>query len=389
MQDWIVVGAGITGATLAYELAKQGFSTLLIDQSAQPQWATRFSYGGIAYWSGTTEVMMQLCAEGIDIHRTLSAELDADTQFREVDLLLTISAQREPATIAANYAQFAIPPKLLTVEAACELEPLLNPAAISGALTVKHGHIETEITTQAYCRAFQRLGGELEIAQVRQLQRNATGNVTGVVTDDATLYAKNVAVCTGGMTRHFLKEAGISVKQYFTHAELIETPPIDLRLNTLVMPADANRFALEATATRPEVEALWDAPGQEPAPAILDAGAVQFLDGTIRIGQVSRTLTDVNAAIDATQSEADLRQAIRQVLPALGDVPGRWHRCLIAFSGDRLPLIGSIPGIEGLYLFSGFSNPLAIVPPLARRFARQATGHSDPLLAAMSPSRFF
>ena len=139
--DWIVVGAGITGAALAYELAKQGFSTLLLEQHNPLTGATRYSYGGIAYWSGTTALTRQLCAEGIERHRILSAELEADTQFRELDLLLTIAAHSDPQALVQQYASFAIPPHLLSVAEACGLEPLLNPTAIAGALTVRHGHI--------------------------------------------------------------------------------------------------------------------------------------------------------------------------------------------------------------------------------------------------------
>lgn len=387
--DWIVVGAGITGAALAYELAKQDVSVLLVDQSATPQSATRFSYGGIAYWSGTTDLTRQLCAEGIEIHRSLSQELDADTEFREIDLLLTIAPETDPQAIATSYSHFAIPPKLLTVEEACTLEPLLNPAGISGALTVKHGHIETEKTTQAYRQAMQRLGGEYTIANITGLVRDNTNRITGVITSDNTkIEAANVAICVGGITRQFLKSAGIPVTQYFTHAEIIETPPVEVRLSTLVMPAEAERFQLEANATRPEVDRLWETPGHEPAPAILDAGAVQFLDGRIRIGQTSRTLTDPNAAIDATESESALRTKLSRILPAIAQLPGTWHSCLIAFSRDRLPLVGAIPNLEGIHLFSGFSNPLAIVPPLARRFAAQAIGTSDPILEQLTPARF-
>ena len=388
--DWIVVGAGITGAALGYELAKQGNSVLVLDQSETPQSATRWSYGGIAYWSGTTDLTRQLCAEGIEIHRSLSLELDADTEFREIDLLLTIAAENDPTAIAASYSHFAIPPKLLSSQEACELEPLLDPMGISGALTVKHGHIETEKTAQAYCQAMQRLGGKTAIAPVKELIRGSTNGstnrITGVITSDNTkLEAANVAICMGGITREFLKWMEMPVTQYFTHAEILETSPVDLRLNTLVMPAEAERFKLEADATRPEVDALWETPGHEPAPFILDAGAVQFLDGRIRIGQTSRTLTDPNAVIDAQQSERELRSKIGRVLPAIAQLPGTYQRCLIAFSRDRLPLVGAIPGIEGVHVFSGFSNPLAIVPPLARRFAAQT---SDPILEKLSPARF-
>ena len=84
--DWIIIGAGITGAALAYELTKIGFSVLLLEQYQTPQNATRYSYGGISFWSATTAITKQLSEEGITRHRILSQELTADTQFRELDL---------------------------------------------------------------------------------------------------------------------------------------------------------------------------------------------------------------------------------------------------------------------------------------------------------------
>lgn len=386
--DWIVVGAGITGAALSYELVKQGFSVLLLEQSAAPRNATRFSYGGIAYWSGTTDLTRQLCAEGAALYYTLSDELDADIQFRELDLVLTIATTADPEQIAASYAHFATPPRLLNVQEACDLEPLLNPQAIAGALTVKHGHIDAQATADAYIQAFTRLGGTLQIGQVTALQRGDGLRVVGVTCGQEAYAGENVVICAGALSRSLLKAAGIPIRVYFTHAELIETPSVDVTLRSLVMPADNQRFQLEATASTAELDPLWDVPGNEPAAAILDVGAIQFLDGRIRIGQISRTLSDPDAEVDAAASEADMREGIGTVLPALGTLPGTWHRCLIAFSSDKLPLIGPVPTVEGVHVFSGFSNPLAIVPPLARRFAASAKGHEDGLIERLAPARF-
>jgi glycine/D-amino acid oxidase-like deaminating enzyme len=386
--DWIVVGAGITGSALAYELAKAGFSVLLQERHSTLQGATRFGYGGLAFWSGTTELTTQLCAEGIAIHRTLTAELDSDTQFRELDLLLTIARDADPVAMASSYAHFAIPLHLLSVTEACQLEPLLNPRAISGALTVKHGHISPGSTALAYRQAFVRLGGTVQVGPVTGLAKNDDDQVVGVTTRDRTCHSANVVICAGALSRSLLKQTGISVRLYFTHAELIETPPVDVTLRTLVMPADTRRFQLEEDASTLANDPLWDAPGSEPVPYILDAGAIQFQDGSFRIGQVSRVLTDPNAPIDAATSEAQMRQQVGDVLPALGDLPGTWHHCLIAFTHDRLPLVGAVPGVAGIHLFSGFSNPLVIVPPLARRFAQHHAGKPDAALTQLAPSRF-
>lgn len=381
--DWIVIGGGITGATLAYELRKTGFSVLLLEQDATLQGATRYSYGGLAYWAGTSELTWTLCQEGKARYQILAQELEAEIQFREMDLLLTISADKDPKQIAATYANFAIPPKLLSIEEACQLQPLLNKNAISGALTVRHGQIQPEKTNQAYLQAFQRAGGELKIEQVVELLRFGD-TIQGVKTQQTTYHAAKTVVCAGGLGRALLKAVGIPVRLYFTRAELIDIPPGDIQLHAPVMSAITQRFELEAKVSTAEIEELWDVPGNEPLPPILDAGAVQFLDGTIRIGQLSRVLTDPNAPISAKESEAAIRVQVGKVLPALEKLPGTWHHCQVAFNSNRLGVIGALKGVEGAYIFSGFTNPLVFVPPLAVRFARWAGGQDDEIIDQIS-----
>ncbi|NJO39946.1 MAG: FAD-binding oxidoreductase [Cyanobacteria bacterium RU_5_0] len=385
--DWIVVGAGLAGSALSYELAKVGFSVLLLDQFAAPQNATRYSYGGIAYWSGTTELTQQICQEGIELHRTLSAELDGDTRFRELDLLLTVAPDRDPTQVAAVYANCAIPPTILSSDAACEIEPLLERGAIAAALHLPHGHISPEAVINAYQQAFLRLGGTIQLGQVTRFIKSRR-QVNGVVTQVASYESGNVAICAGGMCRALLKTVDLPVRHYFTQAELVEARSTEVQMRSMVMPAELQRFKMEANAGRVETDALWDEPGHEITPPILDVGVVQFQDGTLRMGQISRTLTDPNAPVEAAQSEQAIRNEVGHVLPALKNLSGEWYCCLVAFSSDRLPLIGSLPNTEGIHLFSGFSNPFAILPPLARRFAHHISGQPDATIQQLSPNRF-
>ncbi len=380
--DWIVIGGGITGAAVGYELTKKGFSVLVLEQNATPQNATRYSYGGLAYWSGTTELTRQLCSEGIERHRILSQELDGDTEFRELDLILTIDADDDPEQVAAAYSQFAVQPALLSVTEACKMEPLLNPQAIAGALTLRHGHIQPENTALAYSQATIRAGGEMQIDRVVGFV-GENQRIVGVTTPTGKYYSANVVVCAGGLSRMLLKNAGINIRVYFTHAETIETPPVDLQLSTCVMPARLKRFQLEADAS--DNDALWNSPGNEVVPPILDPGAFQFQNGSIRMGQISRAIADFDAKVDPNRSETDMRAEIGKLLPTVANLPGTWHHCLVAFGYNRLPVVGKIPGVEGLYLFSGFTNPLVFVPPLAQRFANWATRQEDPIIPQLSP----
>jgi glycine/D-amino acid oxidase-like deaminating enzyme len=374
--DWIVIGGGITGSALSYELAKKGRQVLLLEKDPIINNATLYSYGGLAYWSGNTELTRKLCQEGIEIQRNLSQELAADTEFQELDLLLTIDLEENPENLVKFYNQFAINPELLTVEEAGKLEPLLNPKAISGVLRFSHGHIHPEKTNRAYQQAFLRLGGELKIQTAISLLRQGN-KIQGVTTSEENYYADNTVVCAGGLSRCFLREAGIPVQVYFSHAQVIKIPPVEIKLRTLVMPATQNRFQLEAKATQPHLESLWDNPNQNLVAASLDAGAIQFLDGSIYLGQISQIITDSNAIIDVEKNEARIRQEVAKILPALANLPGTLHHCLVAFSPNSLPWVGAIPSLTGIHLFSGFTSTLVFAPPLARHFANWVTGGDD------------
>ena len=377
--DWIVIGAGITGASLAYELSQQDFRVLLLEKDPQPDNATVYSYGGLAYWSGTDEVTRSLGQEGIELHRHLTEELAGDTEFRELDLVLTIARQDDPEAVAQNYERFAVTTELLNVQDACVLEPLLNPNAISGALKLPHGHINAPKTTKAYLQAFKRNGGKIIYEQAKVLLSQGK-NVIGVSTQLNSYYADNIVVCAGGLSRSLLQQLNIEVKNYFTHAQMIITPPVDLELGTVVMPAVQQRFSLEA-----EVEDFISTTSAKLAPdqpvrMILDPGAVQFLDGSLCLGQISAISPYPQANFDLVAAEAQIREQVGHILPLLEDIPGECHSCLVAFNNQGIGLVGNLAAIKGLYLFSGFTSTLVFAPVLARRFAHWIKGKEDPVI---------
>ncbi len=377
--DWIVIGAGITGASLAYELSKQDFRVLLLEKDKIPDNATVYSYGGLAYWSGTDDLTRQLGKEGIELHRQLSEELEGDTEFRELDLVLTIDRHDDPETIAKLYERFAITPELLNVQEACKLEPLLNPNAIAGALRLPSGHIHAQKTTDIYLQAFLRHGGEIIYQQAIDFVKQGD-KITGVKTNKDTYYSANTVVCAGGLTRTLLQQAGIKVNNYFTHAQVITTPPIDIELSTIVMPAILQRFALEASAQELERDSSWDNLQDTPVRTILDVGAIQFIDGSLYMGQISAIMTDPQAHLDDTVGEVEIRKAIGNILPFLEKVPGTCHQCLVAFNNKAIALVGNLQNIKGIYLFSGFTSTLLFAPILARHVANWASGNKNKII---------
>lgn len=366
--DWIVIGAGITGSALSYELAKQGLTVLLLEKDSNYANATRYSYGGIAYWSGIDAFSIQLCQESRDIYHQLSEELGQSTEFRELDLMLTIPIEKDPQIIAENYQKFFVKPKLLTPQESTEIEPLLNTDTISGCLKLPHGHIHPQKTNHAYQQAFLKLGGTIKYQEVTELlSENQT--ITGVTTNQEKYYSKNVVVCAGGLSHSLLKTLGITLNIYFTHSQLILTSSVDTSLKTLVMPAILNRLDIEEKSGDSKVKSVWNSPDDKIISDVMEPGAIQFLDGSFCLGQISQIRTDPQAKIDSCLAENTIRKGVGKILPELQNLPGKLHHCLVAFCPDSNFLVGKIDSLKGLHVFSGFTSTFVFAPPLAKRFA--------------------
>ena len=386
----IVVGGGLCGAAAAYELAKKGAAVLLVDEAVDITGATRYSYGGIAYWAGMTSLTEELCAAARSRHPQLSDELGYDTQFHPKSLLLTVNADKKPVEVARDYVCFMDKPQLLTVAEAVEREPLLDAKNISGAFEVEHGHVCPVAMTQAYRHAFEQLGGTIRIGRVEKLLREGNA-IKGVQVDGDAIESKHVVISAGAWSREILQQQGILLPLYFSHAEMIEIPSAqtaDVQMQSLVMPAEQKRFGLEAQMGKAEFALQWQEKNKELMPPVLDTGVIQFQDGHIAMGQISRMQTSLAVTANAAEGEAAIREQVRQILPAIADLPGQWNSTRVAFSGDGLPLIGPVPGLENLLLFSGFSSPFVYVIPLAERFAQCSNLAHDPWLGQMLPERF-
>ncbi|PLS69780.1 MAG: hypothetical protein CV045_00265 [Cyanobacteria bacterium M5B4] len=207
--DWLICGSGVTGAALGYELQRSGFRVGIIDRSPQPANATRFSYGGVPYWSGTTELMQTLCQEAIGRYPALSEELGDDIGFREIKLLLTLSPEDDRDAVAQSYHNCATVPQWCDRQTAVELEPLLNLEAISGAFVLDHAQVDPESLVRGYLQAFSRSGGTLIYETVIELLEQ------GVRTEHHSIGANGVILCAGGQGRRLLKRSGISFPLFF------------------------------------------------------------------------------------------------------------------------------------------------------------------------------
>jgi glycine/D-amino acid oxidase-like deaminating enzyme len=377
--DWIIIGGGITGSALSYELAKLGLRVLLLEKQINPHNATYFSYGGIFYWAGTDENSRQLAQEGKEIHRHLTEELDYSTEFREIPLLLTIAPEDDYQTLLKQYQQFSVKPQCLDPQQAWEIEPNLNKDGIQGAFLLPYAQINPQKTNQAYQIGFQRQRGEIKRETAIALIKDKD-TIKGVKTDKNNYFSENTVICAGGLSRNFLTEQNISLPLYFTHTYLLKTPPVDVNLQTSVMAAHLKRLELEQQIDN-FAESEMNKERQ-----IIDAGAIQFRDNSLCLGQISEINPNPDLNRDLAPCEQLIRQEVGKILPCLKTVKGTIHHCLVAFQPDKLALVGKVPDYQGIYLFSGFTSTWVFAPPLARHFAQWVnTGEGAKIIEGFYP----
>lgn len=366
--DWIIIGGGITGFPLAYELVKAGLKVLLLEKTPLTPNATYCSYGGLAYWSGTTPITAKLCEEGITLHRQLSQELEAKTGYREIGLLLTLFADSNQEQLRDHYQQFSIQPQWFDRQETLQREPILNQGIVESSFYFPHGQVNPIAILSAYQNAFLRLGGVLHYEPVIHLEYQS------VTTLQNHYHSNHIAVCAGGWSRDLLKTIYPKLPLYFSHEQSIQTQPSSLKMTHQVMPANLQRIVVEQKVTHPLKDELWQK-NCEIYPPVIDAGGVQFQDGHFCLGQTSYFHSNAYYQFNPVFSENQMRESLRKLSPDLATIPGQWHHCITAFTHNSLPFIGEV--IKGVFVFSGFTATFLLAPPLARHFVQWIAGNDD------------
>ncbi|MGP0128852.1 MAG: hypothetical protein ACTMUB_06175 [cyanobacterium endosymbiont of Rhopalodia musculus] len=87
-------------------------------------------------------------------------------------------------------------------------------------------------------------------------------------------------VCAGGLSCYLLNKIGVAVDLYFTHAQLIMTHRVDIKLRTLVMLAILNRKIAESEINNYQ----WYNLSSDIIADVMEPGDIQFLDGHFCLG---------------------------------------------------------------------------------------------------------
>ncbi|HXH06844.1 MAG TPA: glycine oxidase ThiO [Vicinamibacterales bacterium] len=363
--DVVVVGAGIIGCAVAYELARRGARVTMADDRPVGHGATRASGGMLVPYieARPDDPLLRLGSASLALYDEFVARVAADAgmavEYRRTGTLQVALDEGDIETLrAALDAQrtAGVASEWLDAEAARRLEPHLAPDVLAGLFVPAHGYVAAEALASALVAAASRFGARIEVGRVVRVERR-DGRLVARTAGDGRLEADRIVLAAGSWT---------------ALVEVDGERPLPIR------PVRGQLLHL-AWPGEPMARIVW-------GPRCY---LVPRLDGSLLVGAtVEETGFDERATVAGVR---DLIEAACEVVPEVWRAGfGGARAGLRPATPDHLPVIGPSRAVAGLVYATGhFRNGVLLAPLTAALVAGLLLDdREDELLAALSPERF-
>ncbi len=372
----VVIGSGAFGASTAYHLARRGAQVTLVDQHALGS-QTSPRAAGLTSKADVTPVMARLRHEACDAFEQFEAEMGQSVDFHRSGSLKAAYTEAGEAHLGKaleNTRSLGIEARLISAQEARRLAPHFEPGP---ARAIGHvpsdGWLEPAKVATAFATRAASLGARMQPFTPVERLLHAHGKVQGVATKAGEIRASVVVDAAGAWTARVAAAVGITIPLIPVRHQLFITEPI-----AGVAPLQPIVRLLEASVYVRYAQGGLMFGGYEDHPRVIDAA--QFPPG-FQIADLPLDLTVLRALVDEVGDR----------FPALRSAPVALHRGgAPTMTPDGRPLLGPVPGLEGLYVASGCCvGGLSLSPAAGRALADLILdGKSDPDLTPLSVERF-
>ena len=218
----VVVGAGATGLSAGWWLAREGVDVLVLDKGVVGAEASGRNGGGCSHH------FSPLFVEEQRLWPQMDDLLGYPTEFRHGRIRIVCDEGQFQLYAAAmrNAAHHGLLTDVLDAAQVRELVPLAGETAYAGYRYRFGGHANPHRTVQAYAWAMQDHGGRLLQHTAVQGFTTAGGRATGVVTDRGTVGCDHLVIAAGPRTGALAGMLGTAVPMAAARAEMIVTEPL-------------------------------------------------------------------------------------------------------------------------------------------------------------------
>ncbi len=334
--DVIVVGGGINGTSIAFNLAKRGVKVTLVEKNFIASGPTGRS-SAIIRQHYSNEVTARMALRSLRVWQNFKDAVGGEAEFKQAGFMLG-AREKEINELKANIAMqqaVGINTRFVTPKEMKELEPEINLEGIVGAAyEPESGYADPASAANSYATAARQLGATiLQDTSVTSIG-TAGARVTGVTTTKGTLSAGAVVVAAGPWTPKLFKTVGIDVPITASRVQVVLYRwPAGFRGHMVY-----SDF-VEQVYVRPEGKQMMVGSVEPKEAEDVVANPDQFNE------QVDYAVVTKFAERIAHRYPKMESGAYTKGYSALYDITPDWH-----------PIIDEMPGIAGLYCCAGGSG---------------------------------
>ena len=341
--DVVIIGGGVIGTSIAYNLAKNGVTdVVLVERDTLSCGATGRCAGGIRQqWSEPSNV--RLARASIDIFKNFREEMGRDIGLVEGGYLLCAHAEEEAERFRETVAmqrKVGADVRIVTPEEMHDITPCLNTdGMILGAYCPDDCHADPFQVTQGYAENARRLGVDIELhTEVTKIRKKGR-RVAAVVTNGGKIECNWVINAAGGHSAEVGVMAGVDLPTKSYRHQIAVTEPIRRMQEPLIVDFYVNIYFCQ-TAHGSFMMGCGD---EAEKPGHNVRGTWQFLE------EISRRLTGLVPAlkdISVVRQWAGLYNMSPDAQPILGVVSDEVENfiCAVGFSGHGF-MLAPITGV--------------------------------------------
>ncbi len=371
--DAVIIGGGVTGASLAFHLAGRGVRRIIVlERRFLAAGGTGRSVGIVRQLYPTPETTRMVRAS-LEVFRRFDEMVGGRSGYVACGVLIGVSPAMRPTleTQIELQRSLGVRAELLAPADVARVEPRVNPAGAGAILyEPESGYGDPSAVTLGYAEAARRLGVGIEQGIEVSGIREAGGRVTGVVTAAGEEIAAPVVVNAAGLWSPRLAAlAGLTLPIVIgRHPVFILERPADFGPPHMVyLDLAGGSYVRPETGGLTLTGSLTDDETQHPMdPELLGSEAGFDEAGTV----LQRTVQAVPALGDArfTQGYAGAFDITPDWMPILDESPLRGFFIAAGMSGHGFKLAPAVGELMAA-LITGATPP---VDPASFRLARFA-----------------
>ncbi len=233
----VIIGGGIHGCSVAYHLAKEGWTDVVLLERKQLTSGTTWHAAGLVGQLQGSHATTAFAKYGIELLEEIEAETGQNPGYRRSGSISVAVNDERMAELKrkADFASlFGIEAHYLSTPEIQERWPLMNPDGVLGGIYMPSDGSANpiDLTTALAKGARQRGAKIMEHIKVEEVLVNE-GRASGVRTDQGTITADFVVNCAGMWARDLGQQNGVGVplhacEHYYLVTEAIKDLPSDL-----------------------------------------------------------------------------------------------------------------------------------------------------------------